>query len=247
MPPKRSKSSSSSASAPKRKKKVAADWRQPAFYWRGTVTGSTWEGAWVASAEGLPSNADFETSANTFKLECSTALDRLYDACRGDGGGGALTGSYKLDNGDGLEDYSDLAHDVFAINGPFSHHPATHSWAVVGACGDTEFGRFVSLGVLDGKAPGQVPGDDTYTRLTLVRRYLADDDPRIGMSAKQVADRLRGEEEWAFNAPWLVLPWKVPGNWPAPMDPTPFVEILEAHCEDEGTDWCIGTGPLLQP
>ena len=243
MPPKRSKSSSSTASAPKRKKKVAADWRQPAFYWRGTVTGCTWQGTWVASAEGLPSNSDFEESANTFKLECSVAL--ASKQTHRTGGSGTFSGSYKLDNGDGLDDYSDLQHDFFAINGPPSHHPACHDWAVVGACGDTEFGRFVSLGMLDGKGEGE----DTYGRLTLVRRYLADDDPRVGMSAEQVASRVAstGPDEWAINAPWLALPWKAPEDWPAPLNGLTFRELLEAHCEDEGTDWCVGTGPQLQP
>ena len=158
-------------------------------------------------------------------------------------------GSYKLDNGDGPADYSDLEHEIFAYNGPPDHHPAVHSWAVVGACGDTEFGRFVSLGVLDGKAPGECPGNDTYTRLTLVRRYIADDDPRNGMSAEEVARRVSscGQEEWAINAPWLALPWKVPSSWPAPLSTPPaFRGLLEAHCEDEGTDWCVGVGPLLQ-
>ena len=247
MAPKKRKSSSSTAA--RKKKAPAADWRQSAFYWRGAVSGSTWEGAWVASDEGLPSDADFAASTNTFKLVCSTALSSIYPCGAREHGGGTFTGEYKLDNGDGPADYSDLEHEIFAYNGPPGHHPAVHSWAVVGACGDTEFGRFVSLGVLDGEVSGGVPGDDTYSRLTLVRRYIAEDDPRNGMSAKEVACRVAscGKEEWAMNAPWLALPWKVPSSWPAPLSASPaFRDLLEAHCEDEGTDWCVGVGPLLQ-
>jgi len=247
MAPKKRKSSSSTAA--RKKKAPAADWRQSAFYWRGAVSGSTWEGAWVASDEGLPSDADFAASTNTFKLVCSTALSNVYPCGAREHGGGTFTGEYKLDNGDGPADYSDLEHEIFAYNGPPGHHPAVHSWAVVGACGDTEFGRFVSLGVLDGEVSGGVPGDDTYSRLTLVRRYIAEDDPRNGMSAKEVACRVTscGKEEWAMNAPWLALPWKVPSSWPAPLSASPaFRDLLEAHCEDEGTDWCVGVGPLLQ-
>ena len=177
MAPKKRKSSSSTAA--RKKKAPAADWRQSAFYWRGAVSGSTWEGAWVASDEGLPSDADFAASTNTFKLVCSTALSNVYPCGAREHGGGTFTGEYKLDNGDGPADYSDLEHEIFAYNGPPGHHPAAHSWAVVGACGDTEFGRFVSLGVLDGEVSGGVPGDDTYSRLTLVRRYIAEDDPRL--------------------------------------------------------------------
>ena len=261
MAPKKRKSSSATAAA-KRKKAPAADWRQPVFYWRGTISGSKWEGTWVASEAGLPSDADFAASTNAFKLVCSTPVFESVGSLQspglgGNGGSGTFTGSYKLDNGEGPADYSDLEHEISVNNGPPSHHPAVHSWAVVGACGDTEFGRFVSLGVLDGTGephtltgPGGFPNTgSTYSRLTLARRYIAEDDPRNGMSAKQVVDRLAslGMEEWAMNAPWLVLPWKVPGSWPAPLPPpAAFQTLLEEHCEDEGTDWCVGVGPLLQ-
>lgn len=227
----------------KTRKAPAADWRTPVFYWRGSVAGCTWEGSWVASADGLPSDAEFEASANTFKLECSRPLSRIYR-----GGEAAFTGTYKLDNGEGPEDYSDVAHVIRACNGPPDHHPSTSSWAVVGARGDTEFGRFVSLGRLDKKIPGGVPGDDDYARLTLARRYLADDDPRLSMSAEDVCLRVAsgGPDEGVINVPWLGLPWKVPGGWPAslPFD-AGIHALLEANCEEDGeTDaWMVGVGP----
>ena len=51
----------------KKGKPPCADWRTPLFYWRGRVQEddgtlpptSTWDGTWVASAEGLPSDTDF--------------------------------------------------------------------------------------------------------------------------------------------------------------------------------------------
>ena len=76
MAPKRKPSSK--ASAPKRKRAPAADWRTPVFYWRGKVVGNAWQGTWVASTDGLPSDAEFAKSPNTFKLKCSEALPKIY-------------------------------------------------------------------------------------------------------------------------------------------------------------------------
>ena len=109
------------------------------------------EGRWVASDAGLPSEEEFATSENTFKLECSADLAtlgslRVRESMQEEEPPQFVSGSYKLDNGEGLADYSDLEHKLWAADGPPSHHPSTHEWAAVGACGDTEFGRFVSLG-----------------------------------------------------------------------------------------------------
>lgn len=233
------------AAAPKRKQKK--DWRTPLFYWRGGIAGTTWEGTWVANDAGLPSDAEFEASPNTFKLECSRPLARLYEGVDGHRGAEAtLTGSYKLDNGDGPADYSDTRQTISAWNGPPDHHPSPSSWAVVGARGDTEFGRFVSLGRLDQKAAGEVPGNDTYQRLTLVRRYIEDDDPRTSMDAKDVCRRVGscGPDEGFIDVPWLALPWKVPRDWPAPLPVDACtMALLEANCEEEETGWMVGVGP----
>lgn len=255
MPPKRS-----AEAAPKRKEKAArpsppADWRAPLFFWRGRVDGNTWEGTWVASTEGLPSDADFAASPNTFKLTCSDALPQVYRKGFVDGepSNATFTGSYKLDNGDGLADYEDLEHEIWAQNGPPSHHPGGDEWAVVGARGNTEFGRFISLGRLDQRTDDGVPGDDTYTRLTLARRYIADNDKRAKMSAREVAGRVAscGPDEGFINAPWLAAPWRLPGNWPLPLMPKKeLMTILNKHCEDEGTDWAVGVfghSPFWKP
>lgn len=252
MPPKR-KAPTASASKRKAKKAPAPDWRTPVFYWRGKVDGHTWEGTWVASTEGLPTNEEFEASENSFKLKCSGISehdsrdlgDLYWDGKDHESESlGQLTGTYKLDNGEGPADYSDRKQEIWAYNGPPSHHPSSTPWAVVGACGDTEFGRFVSLGRLDQK---EEPGlDEPYTRLTLARRYIADDDPRKSMSARDVARRVaaNGPDENVIDIPWLALPWKVPANWPGSVRVSPeAMAKLDKHCEDEGTDWSIGLGP----
>ena len=112
----------------------------------------------------------------------------------------------------------------------------------------------MSLGRLDQKAPGEVPGNDTYTRLTLARRYIGDDDKRTKMSAQAVCNRVsaaQAPDEGFINAPWLALPWRLPGNWPLPLMPKKeLMAILEKHCEDEGTDWAVGVNghsPFWKP
>ena len=63
------------------------------------------------------------------------------------------------------------------------------------------------------------------------------------MEAKDVARRVAscGPDEWAINAPWLALPWKVPESWPEalPVEGR-LMDIMESHCETAGTDWAVG-------
>ena len=243
---------------PTNPKRAPTDWKTPLFYWRGAIDGDTWSGTWVASADGLPSDADFAASENTFTLKCSVAT-----LPKADRDGGSFTGSYKLDQGDGLEDFSDLSHDIFAISGPGGHHPlgeCNKDWAVVGATGNTEFGRFVSLGRLDGPplaTDSSVSIDRTYTRLTLARRYVDDDDPRLRLSAEQLADRVVwGADEWAISAPWIALPWKISAVPEAfghvfqrgklyESAGKAFGPLISANAEEEDTACWVGVGPLL--
>ena len=115
-------------------------------------------------------------------------------------------GSYKLDNGDGLEDTSDDTHRwevrTWPKAAPGEVECATH--AAVAAVGTTPFGRFVSLGTIDGST------------MTLARRYIADDDPRAAWaSPAAVLDaclddaQLEEEEELALADIPAKLPWKV--------------------------------------
>ena len=242
--------------SPLNPKHAPTDWRTPLFYWRGAVVGTKWSGTWVASADGLPSDADFEASTNTFELECSAALPRLASADRA-----TFAGSYKLDNGDGLADHSDYEQRLHAVDGPGGHHPmgecgTATCWAVVAATGNTEFGRFVSLGRLD----GATTYEDGYTRLTLARRYIEDDDPRVRESAPELAMRVQGcgIDEWAIAAPWLALPWKV-SPLPEEFENVPYAararipesaakafgQLLVDNQETIGTDWAVGVGPPL--
>ena len=109
-------------------------------------------------------------------------------------------GSYKLDNGSGLEDTSDDTHRwevrTWPATPPGEICCATH--AAVAAVGTTPFGRFVSLGVIEGST------------MTLARRYIADDDPRAAWaSPAAVLDAVLGEGPLALAEIPAKLPWKV--------------------------------------
>ena len=109
-------------------------------------------------------------------------------------------GSYKLDNGDGLEDTSDDTHRwevrTWPTTPPGEVDRATH--AAVAAVGTTPFGRFVSLGVIEGRT------------MTLARRYIADDDVRTAWaSPTAVLDGGLLEGPLALDEIPAKLPWKV--------------------------------------
>ena len=66
--------------------------------------------------------------------------------------------------------------------------------------GTAPFGRFVSLGIIDGS---------TET-MTLARRYIADDDPRAAWgSPAAVLDAVLSEGPLALDEIPAKLPWKV--------------------------------------
>lgn len=175
MPPKRGTDEQNDAKGAKkrRRRKPQRDWRCPIFYWRGTlkaqpstaVDGASeqpvsyqWKGVWVASEDGIPSQTDFDESTNAF-----TQATTLQGQCW-DGYNGKWDGSYLLDQGGGLghETVKDLEHEYLCKRQPGSQSEVTHMIAL----GNTPFGRFVSLGKIEGDI------------LTLARRYVADDDPR---------------------------------------------------------------------
>lgn len=177
MPPKRGTSSSGKA---RKARKPAPDWRETLFYWRGKITDELhWSGTWCAGTDvdGLPSDADFGASLNSFSLVANEPIGMLLlieDAQEG----AFVSGTYKLDNGGGLADYADLSHNIH-VDGPFGEP----EWCIVGARGSTEFGEFVSLGRLD-------RSDDGGHMLTLARRYISASDPRCKMTAAQIASRV---------------------------------------------------------
>ena len=152
---------------PRRQRDEERDWRATLFVWRGVLSVSdfgnsvTWRGVWVPTdTDTLPDSGDtrYENSKNDFALQtrvyrgqdeleilesCGTSdeeqfwgLEHLGDI--------RLTGSYQLDqnDGEGHKTYSDDWHDMMVS--------CRGQYAVVAACGSTEFGRFVSLGYVDG-------------------------------------------------------------------------------------------------
>ena len=233
-PPKRAAAAASSkAKKPRSSAPPEPDWRTPLFFWRGEVSsnGTSWSGTWVASADGLPSDADFAASANTFTLSCSENISTMSDGPSGtaDAPAATLTGSYK---GDGQEDISDTEHSICVQEGPAMGGPMGDSgWVSVAGRGTNRFGKFLSLGKM-------VRTNDGEHVLTLARRYLAEKDPRCTMSAQKALGRVSGEEEgkdmWACEEPWLALPWKVPKSWPAALPvPAWMLENMdEAYMED---------------
>ena len=230
MPKRTAGSSGGKAKKPKAPK---PDWRVPIFFWRGKVRGDTWHGTWVASEDGLPSDEEFAASLNAFALKSDTPITGqcVLDCL----GSYTFTGSYKLDQGEGLADYSDVTHKVCVIEGP-PLEGGQSGWCIVGARGTTEFGEFVSLGRYDGHSGS---GDVT---LTLARRYIADNDPRCKMSAEEVAGRLDVDEEldWTFSeCPWGALPWKVPEDWPAGLEMTK--EIWEKATRKDWEEATVAT------
>ena len=109
-------------------------------------------------------------------------------------------GSYKLDNGDGLEDTSDDTHRwevrTWPTTPPGEVDRATH--AAVAAVGTTPFGRFVSLGIIEGRT------------MTLARRYIDDDDVRVAWSSPTaVLDGGLLDGPLALDEIPAKLPWKV--------------------------------------
>ena len=169
---------------PRRQRDEARDWRATLFVWRGVLGVSetnslTWDGVWEPTdTDALPDDSAYVDSKNDFALRTRMMggddleiletcilgpdMERLGDLFWGleHLGDIKLTGSYQLDQGDGRghQSYSDDWHDMtVSIRGPY---------AVVAACGETQFGRFISLGYVDGHD------------MMLARRYVSDDDVR---------------------------------------------------------------------
>ena len=161
---------------PRRQRDEERDWRATLFVWRGVLDVSrsgaglpcvTWGGVWVPTdTDTLPDSGDkrYEDSQNEFTLRSRNYVEQdaieILESCVEPAdmedlgelfwglehlGDIRLTGSYQLDqcDGRGHHAYTDDWHDMaVSIRGQY---------AVVAACGDTQFGRFVSLGYVDGQ------------------------------------------------------------------------------------------------
>ena len=207
---------------PRRERDEERDWRATLFVWRGVLGVSetnslTWDGVWEPTdTDALPDDSAYVDSKNDFALrtrmmggddleiletctigpdmehlgELFWGLEHLGDI--------KLTGSYQLDQGDGRghQSYSDDWHDMaVSIRGPY---------AVVAACGETQFGRFISLGYVDGQD------------MMLARRYVADDDvraawrtPRDVLNGTDWGILEDGQESFDPEAVAAKLPWRV--------------------------------------
>ena len=210
---------------PRRQRDEERDWKATLFVWRGVLGVSetnslTWDGVWEPTdTDALPDDSAYVDSKNDFALrtrmmggddleiletctigpdmehlgELFWGLEHLGDI--------KLTGSYQLDQGDGRghQSYSDDWHDMaVSIRGPY---------AVVAACGETQFGRFISLGYVDG------------TEMMLARRYVSDDDvraawrtPRDVLHGTDWGILEDGQESFDPEAPGVLatkLPWRV--------------------------------------
>jgi hypothetical protein len=179
------------------------DWKATLFYWRGDLlfdSGSkalTWKGAWVGSSHGLPTDQEFASSPNSFtltaqRIEGPVVLSASAAELRpADGVGGKFTGSYLLDQGGGLEQFSDRSHQ-------FQIGRCSDGSVLVAARGTTEFGAFVSAGRLEA-------GGRTGVQLTLARRYVDDSDPRKKWTTPgRVATELLADRQGASagGGPW---------------------------------------------
>jgi len=105
-----------------------------------------------------------------------------------------FSGSYLLDNGDGLQRTEDTEHK-WAVR-----TDKDDTFAAVAAVGTTPFGRFVSLGVIEGET------------MTLARRYIDDSDPRIAWTSPDaVLDAvLGGGDDFAAGLDLAEIPSKLP-------------------------------------
>ena len=207
---------------PRRQRDEDRDWRATLFVWRGVLGVSetnslTWDGVWEPTdTDALPDDSAYVDRKNDFALRTRMMggddleiletcilgpdMERLGDLFWGleHLGDIKLTGSYQLDQGDGRghQSYSDDWHDMtVSIRGPY---------AVVAACGETQFGRFISLGYVDGQD------------MMLARRCVADDDSRAAWRTPK--DVLNGtdwgildddEESFDPEAVAVKLPWRV--------------------------------------
>jgi uncharacterized cupin superfamily protein len=187
------------------------DWKATLFYWRGglqlhpATKKLSWRGAWVGSTKGLPSEASFSSSENTFELSANLPKKMLMPTLSSvatefapkAGISARFTGSYLLDQGDGNgpQKYSDISQSFLIF--------VRGTGVQVAAKGTTEFGSFVSAGKL---SPGDQKQSDSAgeagVQLTLVRRYLDDGDARSKWSAKKAADELKKEGGRAAVEPW---------------------------------------------
>ena len=189
------------------------DWRESLFVWKGIfiINNSCieWKGTWVSTNDAIndyPTIDDFQSSKNDFLLNANITNDtNNTDHVDDDTMNISFNGYYLLDNGNGLEKYHDIVHDMICIKDKVN----SNKWYCY-AKGDTEFGQFISKGIL-------IFDDNNTTdgTLTLARRYVySKKDTRLSMpldiSVKQMISELSSSSSSSNNdpKPWENLPMK---------------------------------------
>lgn len=149
----------------------------------------------------FPADEDFAASENAFSLRSAEPPERDAEGVRAL----AWEGHYLMDNGDGHERYSDQEHSCCLQKAVC---PGTDVSHFVVAKGVTEFGHFVSTGIVETL---QSDDDEKSQRriLTLARRYLVSErDPRC---VSGLVDRLQ-LEAGSLPRPWEHLPLRPKRN-----------------------------------
>ena len=187
----------------------AVDWRAPLYFLHGEVftdssgEATTWQGSWVASEGGLPSLQEFGESEDTFSLTSPSFISvgaPLEFRCP-IGRSGSFSGNYT--QGDGRT-FSDHEHRLVVLD-----HAETYS--LVAERGESTIGgEYVSIGRLVFPKAGKSPA-----QLTLARRYIRTDDPRVKMTPWELVFDVSSQvsrgscREKDDFAPQVLAPWKL--------------------------------------
>jgi hypothetical protein len=197
-----------------------SEWKESIFIWQGTfsITNSSivdWKGTWVSTNDAInefPSTDDFKSSKNDFILQSNDlTIDETNNTMKF-----SFNGYYLLDNGDGLEKYHDIKHSISCIK----DNANKNLWYCY-ARGDTEFGEFISKGILLFNDSTTNSSDSSNSGiLTLARRYVySKKDTRlsipIDIGARQMIDEQSSSSSSSLSLsnepkPWENLPMKEP-------------------------------------
>lgn len=135
----------------------------------------------MGSEDAAPTAEQYRDSINTFKLTSSTSSISSLSLEAFSTTEVSFAGEYQLDQGDGsgAGTYRDISHHV-AFSKLYSS-----GFEAVGACGETEFGRFVSHGRLTCSEDAEEK--EPKLTLTLARRYVVDKDARAALTSASAA------------------------------------------------------------
>ena len=202
---------------------MAEAWKNTLFVWKGMLTKTEndqceWTGTWIGIEEDeMPSDEEFKSSPNTFNIKGVITGEKKSIISWQEG-------SYLLDNGGGLEPYSDESHRTHFYTRTLlnysvtliqsfldnEHEAVSQETELFGMSeGTTEFGAFQSKGIIERK---RKHAGDTIERkhegvvFTLARRYL----PTKGdVRGKLPMEAFINASDLALEKPWFNLPVKI--------------------------------------